>query len=498
VADGAIRTVTVVGGGIVGWSAAAALKRRIPALEVSILPLAPPADALSDRITATLPSIRGFHGDLGIGEGDAVVRTGSGYRLGTTFEGWSSGGSAYTHSYARHGQPFAGASFHLHWVRAAKLRRAGAFDAHSPAVALAREARFAPPSDEPNAPFSGYDYGLQLDLDRYRAMIGAFARHCGVAEIAGTLDGVRLADDGAIDALALDGGRVHRADLFVDATGPAARLRSALDDRREDWSRWLPCDRVLLATAPPLAEPPPLDRVTAMATGWRWSAPSPARTGHGIAYASAHLSDAKAARQLRATTGAQASTAAIRIDAGTRPEPWRRNCGAIGEAATVVEPLEWCNLHLAHSAIDRVIAMLPDRDFAAVELADYNRHHMAEAIRVRDFLALHYATASRDEPFWRDAAAVEPPATLAHTLALFRERGRLPFHEEETFSRDSWLAVLFGQGVIPRRVDALAEAIPVEQTAQALAAMRRGIDERLSTFPTHAAFLAAQLRQLVS
>ena len=56
----------------------------------------------------------------------------------------------------------------------------------------------------------------------------------------------------------------------------------------------------------------------------------------------------------------------------------------------------------------------------------------------------------RSEPFWRDARARSSRRNRSPTrLSLFRERGRLPIYEEETFSRDSWLAVLLGQGVIP-------------------------------------------------
>jgi tryptophan halogenase len=81
-------------------------------------------------------------------------------------------------------------------------------------------------------------------------------------------------------------------------------------------------------------------------------------------------------------------------------------------------------------------------------------------------------------------------------LSLFRDRGRLPVYEEETFARDDWLAVLFGQGVLPRRVDPLAEALPEAEVAQAMAGLRNAIDAALSQFPTHADYLAAQTRQI--
>ncbi|PAX06744.1 tryptophan halogenase family protein [Sphingomonas lenta] len=486
-----IRDVVVAGGGIVGWSAAAALKRRLPWLGVTVFALPPPPDALADRIGPTLPSIHGFHGDLGLRDADAVVRSGSAFRLGTRFENWVADSPDYVHAYGEHGRPFGTASFHQHWVRAAKLGAAAPFDRHSPAAMLARAGRFARAADEPDAPLSGFEYGLHLDPPAYLAMIRAFALHCGVREHDGVLRSIRLRPDGFVEALELDGGEPLRADLFVDCTGPAARVRSALDDAWEDWRRWLPCDRILIADGPPAPEPAPLDRAVAVEAGWRWSADGLRRTSTGLVYGSAHWSDEQAARALGVREAAP-----VAIAAGTRPQPWLRNCVAVGDAATAIEPLEWTNLHLAHSAIDRLVAMLPDRDCAPVELAEYNRQCAAEAARVRDFAVLYYAASGRSEPFWRDAAAAEPPPTLLHTLTQFRERGRLPFHEEETFGRDSWLAVLLGQGVIPRRADPLIEVVPPAQSDAAMAGWRDALAQAVARAPTHAAFLQMLHRQV--
>ena len=46
-----------------GWSAAAMLKRRIPAVTVTLVGAPPPADALAERIGSLLPSAAGFHRD---------------------------------------------------------------------------------------------------------------------------------------------------------------------------------------------------------------------------------------------------------------------------------------------------------------------------------------------------------------------------------------------------------------------------------------------------
>jgi len=464
-----IASVAIAGGGIVGWSAAAALKRRLPQLTVTVIAVPPPPDALADRMVSTLPSIADFHDDFGLTEADTVVRARSGFRLGTRFEGW--GKEDYIHAYGDCGQTIGVAAFHHHWVRAAQSSGVSAFHLHSAAAVMADAGRFVHPhTADPAA--GTFGYGLHIDPPRYRELMRAYALHLGVLERGAAITNVRLrGEDGFIEAVEIDGGEVA-ADLFVDATGPYALLRSHLDAKREDWSSWLACDHILFDEARPDIGDKPLDQVIAMPAGWRWQA----RGSSGLVFSSRYLTD---------ELGQAGETVALRQ--GRLAEPWARNCLAIGDSAVAVEPLEWTNLHLAHSAIDRLVAMLPDRDCSAVELWDYNRQANAEADRVRDFLILHYAVASRVEPFWSEAA--ELPPSLAHTLTQFRERGRLPFYEEETFARDSWLSVLFGQRVVPRRFDPLVDLTPEGESERMMADIRDRISGYVSTLPSHSDYL---------
>ena len=435
--DLTIRSVAVAGGGIVGWSAAAALKRRIPALDVIVVAVPPPADAIADRMGTTLPSVLEFHHDIGISEADVIGRIGCSYRVGTRFEGWTEPHGDYVHAYGDYGRALGTTSFHLHWVRAAKAGRVAPFDLHSAAAAMGSAGRFVHPQGDAGSPLAGFGYALELDPERYQAMLRSYALHLGVTERQGPIDEVRIDGESGIDALRLGDGSELRAHLFVDCTGPAATLRSALSDGFEDWGDSLLCDRLLFAEAPAPEALPSLDRVVALPSGWRWESASPFRTAHGLAFASSLLSDSKAARVLQAAASVEPGAPPIALRQGCRLDPWLKNCVAIGDSAVSVEPLEWTNLHLAHSMIDRLVAKMPDRDFSAVELWDYNRESAAEAQRVRDFLLLHYVTSRRPKnDFWRAAAAVPVPDSLAHTLELFRDRGRLPIYEEETFTRE--------------------------------------------------------------
>ncbi len=447
-----IQSVAIAGGGIVAWSAAAALKRRISALDLVVVASPPPPDAIADRIICTLPSISEFHADIGLTDEDTVVRARSGLRAGTRFSGWAEGRPDYLHCYGSYGVPVGGVAFHHLWLRDQHpLGRP--FDAFAPDIETGE-----------------IGIGLRLTIDIYRQLLRDYSLHLGVREKPGSITGVDLRGDGLIDALRLADGERVEADLFVDCTGPSATVRSRLDQGFHDWSAWLLADRIVLEESATELDQGPLDEVVADSAGWRWRTSSPGIAQAGAVFSSRH---------------SNAPERAIPIRQGRLSEPWLSNCVAVGDSAVAVEPLEWTNLHLAHSQIDRLVSMMPDTDFTAVELAEYNRQSCAEADRVRDFLCMHYVTAQRSGPFWRDSAAVDLPPSLAHTLLLFAERGRLPYYEEETFARDSWAAVLLGQGYLPRRIDALADSVTPEQVEAALSTRRRSRAGVAQTQPSY-------------
>jgi tryptophan halogenase len=470
-----MKRIVVAGGGIVAWSAAAALRRHIPSLEVIVVTSPVPPDSLADRMVCTLPSIAGFHGDLGLIELDTLVRAQSGLRIGTLFEGWSKDRPSYVHAYGNHGATLEGIAFHQLWLRANANGTPGPFDHFSAAAELAREGRIGTGT----MPSASIGYGLHLDLERYLGLMRDFALHLGARDEPCRSAQPKLrSEDGFIEALVLDGDRDISADLFVDCTGPSASLRSALDPSFEDWSSYLPCDRIAFDFDDGDRDPRILDRVTAGSAGWRWVASTPSGTSSGMVYSSRYEVEGEL------PAGGQ-----IQLKQGCRAEPWVRNCVAIGDSAVTVEPLEWTNLHLAHSQIDRLVSMMPGPDCAPVELREYNRQCSDEARRVRDFLCMHYVTARREEPFWKDSAKRALPRSLEHSLSLFAERGRLPYYEEETFSRDSWVAVLLGQGFEPRRTDPLADLLSLEQVKSELARQSEMIRSFVAAQPSYLDYL---------
>jgi tryptophan halogenase len=383
------------------------------------------------------------------------------------------------HAYGSYGAPVDAIPFHQLWLRLRKTEAIAPLEQYSNAAQLGRGGRIG---DAASADAVGY--GLHLTVERYHALMRDYALHLGATERRCRALEASLGEDGFVDELHLDDGQSVSADLFVDCTGPAARIRSVVDDEFEEWGRWLPCDRLMFTEAATDTEPPLLDRVTATATGWTWTASSPSRSSKGQAYSSAY-----------GTAGEPADdSVSIDLRQGRWRSAWVHNCVAIGDAAVMVEPLEWTNLHLAHSQIDRMVEMMPGADCAPVELIEYNRQCGDEADRVRDFVCMHYTTAERDEPFWKEVAVMDLPPSLAHTLALFAERGRLPYYEEETFTRDSWLAVLLGQGFEPRRIDPLAGIISDERARAELANQAASVRGFVEAQPSYADYIST-LRQ---
>jgi tryptophan halogenase len=485
VIGGPIESVVIVGGEIVGWSVAAALKRRLPYLAVTVVPAASAKEDLANQLISTLPSITGFHEDIGLTEADTVARAASSLRLGSRFRGWVEGSPPYVHAYGSYGQQMDGAPFHQLWLRQKERAATDGFHAFSLQAEMGEHDRIADPRSPAG---SELQYGLQIDRDLYLSMISAYGDHLGAKTMSASFTSARIRPtDGFIDAVLLDDGRELSADLYIDCSGPAAVLRSQLTDELEDWGQWLLSDRLVIAAPHPSDRLPAIDEIEAVDIGWKWRAYSPRRASSGIVYSS-QFGDAEAAVAHLSSPGA-ATGESIAFRQGRRRDPWIRNCVAVGAAAVTVEPLEWTNLHLVHSAVDRIIAMMPGRDCAPIELSEYNRQCSDEADRIRDFLCLHYVTSKREEPFWAAARAIMPPPSLAHTLSLFQERGRLPFYEEETFARDSWLAVLFGQGVFPTRIDPLADVVAPETAETAISRLRTMIAKTVPTLPSHEAYL---------
>jgi tryptophan halogenase len=138
---------------------------------------------------------------------------------------------------------------------------------------------------------------------------------------------------------------------------------------------------------------------------------------------------------------------------------------------------------LIQHGVQKLLALFPSRGISPAEQDEFNRDLADNYDPVRDFIILHYHANERPEPFWQRMRAMEIPDTLRHKLELFREHGRVFRYNEELFDVPSWIAVMLGQGVIPKSYDPLVDAMPEREVLQAMAELARGYEERAEQLP---------------
>ncbi|MFL9841840.1 tryptophan 7-halogenase [Sphingomonas sp. ST-64] len=450
----AIRSICVVGDGVVGLSAAAAFARALPAVAVTIVPAEPDPAAVAEIQCATWPSIHRFHAAIGLDEQELVRAGVATHLLGTRFVDWPDGGDDWVHGFGEHGLKAGTIPFHSLWHRASRAAEAAPFWHYSAAAVLGAAGKFTHPSRDPASPLGGFLYALRIDPLRYRARLAALTapllRHAPFAS-------AEHGDGGAIAAVTTADGERVTADLYLDCSGPQALLRHREDRAFDSWGDWLP-GRTMVASDVAGGAIDPLDHAERVAGGWRWHS-------------------ALADRTRVIALGEDEGGVAVRFGCRT---PWTANVLAIGDAATAIDPLFGTALHLAQDAILLALELLPGRDFGRVEIAEYNRRCDATRVRMRDFHALHHLRSAR-RPL---------PDGLARTLEQFERRGRLPPSEAEPFETDAWIAALLGLGVTPHAADPVSGSIDLARVTHAMAALATRLTEAAERVPPYPQLLA--------
>ena len=206
------------------------------------------------------------------------------------------------------------------------------------------------------------------------------------------------------------------------------------------------------------------------------------------------MKDEAALATLQAQLRISGDVMASRIEHRLRNAPWVANCVAIGAAAFAGEPLDAAELLRDQIGIAQLLALFPVDRENMLEASIYNEEAVGPYQRLRDVTAAHYRLNRRTgESFW-DAARTAPVSDeLAWKIALFAERGMIAQYNRESFSSDSWEALLIGHGVTPRSWDPQLDAISDDRVAQGLQATLGAIKAQVSAMASHAEARAAAL-----
>jgi tryptophan halogenase len=443
---------------------------------------------------STVPHIRYFNAALGLDEADFMRATRATFKLGIEFRNWGRVGDGYIHPFGEYGRAIDGVRFHQCWLRLREGGAAGDISDYSFPIVAAKLGRFAHPVEDPASLLSTFSYAYQFDATLYAPYLRAYAERRGVVRTEGKVVDVRLrAEDGFIDSVVLASGERIDGDLFIDASGFRGLLiEQALRTGYEDWTHWLPCDRAVAAPCASAQDPIPYTRAIAEAAGWRWRIPLQHRLGNGYVYSSQFISDDEAAATLKRNLEGEllAEPRILTFKTGRRKRAWNRNCVAVGLAGGFLEPLESTSIHLIQMAITYLAELFPDRTIEPHDVDEFNRLMDLEFERVRDFLVLHYHATERDDtPLWQYCRTMRIPDSLQYKMEQFRARGYVVPYKDGLFLEPSWLAVYFGQRIIPRRYDPLADGLSAAELDRRLQGLRMWIRRTAEGTPSHAEFI---------
>ena len=489
-----VEQVVVVGADAPAWMAAIAIQRALGATGVRVRVIEPPSLLQPADCYQALPALDGFHDRIGLEDRLVFGMCKALPIAGQRFSNWAGGAPPFIHGYDLEPAD-ARIDFTHFWTKGRQEGLRTEFEGFSLGAMAAKAGRIPVPAK--GAPLRTA-LGYHIDARAYSALLRHCAPGCGIESRAGRVADVEIEGERIAAVILADGERVE-AELFVDASGPQAVLIGRMPGAEfESWREWLPCDRMLVASAKALRPYPAFSQISPFRQGWVGLFPLQDRTAVVAVYDSGQISDDEVVGSLpvlaKLPIGGDAVVSDLRQ--GIRRRGWVGNCVAVGEAAFSLEPLDAVQLHLAHNCITQLMTLFPVETGAFPEAESYDRAIRQVAANLRDFQTAHYKLNHRfGEPLWDRCRDATPPETLRRKLDVFAARGHVPLYDLETFQEPDWASLFIGHGLIPESYDPRLDALPEqEQIAQAHRRLQ-DITAMVEAMPTTEAFIASTAPQ---
>jgi len=473
-----IKKLVIAGGGLAGWMAAAYCRKMLPQRVAIELVESQGIDSI-DVDETSLPNFPAFNDALGLDERDFLRVTQGCIKLGTCFEHWQAPGASYFHTYGMPGANLGFTRFYHYWLRARQRGLSASIWDYDLNYLCSQAGVLGKVNS--SDPIYQIPYGYHFDAALYSRYLRQLSEGWGVICREDKIQQVQCnPDTGEVETLWLESGAHVNGDFFLDCTGASAHLiQGALNAGFEDWSHWLPCNRVLVVASESVDKTLPYTRVIAQRAGWQWCAPLVARNSNGLVFSTSHLSEDEATHTLVANLEREpvGNPRMIQLRSGRSCLHWHKNVVALGQASGWVEPLESTGLHLIQYSLERLLQLFPGDGISPHARDQFNSDIQAEYEAVRDFTLLHYYLNSRsDTDFWAALHQQRVPERLSQKVELFKSTGLFVVDPGDVFGESSWLQVMLGSGVVPTAyhsgADGPSEA-ELREMLQRLAAIKR-------------------------
>lgn len=489
-----VQEVVIVGGGTSGWMTASMLVKLLGS-QIDITLVESDDIGIIGVGEATIPPIQIFNKVLGLNEDDFLRKTRGTFKLGIQFENWGRMGNKYMHTFGPIGHKIGLLTFYHYWLRACAEGMTCSLWDYSLNYQAARADKFSRLGKVPNSSLEGLFYAFHFDAMLYAKYLRYGSEQLGVRRKEGLVTNTLLnSETGFIEAVVLKDGTKITGDFFIDCTGFRSLLMGdALGIGFEDWSDWCMVNRAIAIPSEHGERLRPYTQSIAHKSGWQWRIPLQNRVGNGHVFCSDYISEDEATdillKGLEGKPIADPRSFSFRV--GRRKKFWHKNCVAIGLASGFLEPLESTAIHLIQNGVVRLAQMFPTKGFPQESEDEYNQQVGFEYQSIRDFIILHYKASERtDSPFWRRCKEMEIPATLKHKMDLFESTGHFFRENNELFTEEAWLQVMYGQGIRPKRYHPMADVLDDTSFKDLMANLKSVIDGTVSKLPSHLDFIA--------
>lgn len=456
------QTLVIYGDGLAGGMTATALAKSLCDTH-RIIYVRSGTSAGSDAFygNVTGPGAYEFLRMLDLDEPTLFTQTRTSFSLGTHYKDWL-GGRTWMQC---HAQPFGvmdGVPL-IHHLTRSKAPLGAVLAGAQAALA----GRFAHPPKDPSIPLSRAEYGYQFSPDEWAGLL--HKRLCarkGLETIEADIERIETGE-GRLKTLYLTSGASITPDLVIDCSGPARKGIKALGGRYQGERDVA----FIQSTSLQLELGPPCRTVSAIHGGWS---------------STAHLQNEEVKLTLGDPPEDPAQSPGQTIQTGHLNKAWLGNCLAIGQAASVLEPLTPAPMILLQRDIERLLDLIPVSSDMTVERREFNRRFGEDVAHANMFqTGLYLSKDLPGSPYWAGVSAINTPEKLTRKIAQFENRGLLVKYDLEPFNDEDWTIAHTGMGRTPRKYDLQVERIALEQSRRQLEEMSRAIAQFVPRVPPH-------------
>jgi len=415
-------TIIIFGHGFAFEITLAALSETLPD-NINVIALETPELQSRDSFYGSVAPANAydFHLSIGLTEPAVFFHTDTSFAYGTHYQNWANR-LDWIQSYNLPLPIWQGVPFH-HYL----LHTKQSLQPFLVSAVCGDRGKFAHPPNDANNPLSRAEYGYQFKLASLNALLKKRSLPSNINRISGEIKRL-YTNNNEITAIELTNGETIMGELYIDTSGPAARLMEAIGNPFQT-------ERSLHAATSfhqDAFDDTSLRKLKGEDYGWK--SITTLRDGY-ICQTVSHPTQKDDAETVHGKTGPGESFV---IHTGRRPMGWTGNCVAVGHASYILEPLTPAPMMLLYRDIERLLNLIPHSSDMDFESTEFNRLRNDDIEHCEIFHRAFYETENwPNTPYWQDIMALKKSKKLNRKITQFTSRGFLTKYDLETIIKKS-------------------------------------------------------------